>query len=311
MEHVEMTLEACGKLRQLGIIPHPVPSHRSKEDHGDIDILAVGTEGRHQDIAGVFQAEKSRQNGECLSLLWRGAQLDIVTVREDLVDAAVGYFSWPDLGNFLGRIAKAAGFRYGHRGLARWVGGRGGAKSAALTVSTCTKDIFGFLGVDHRRWEGGFDDPGDIYRFAASSPFFSRRIFEPGAIDHRARVRNRKRPVYAGLLEWSQGRDLPDFDFDSHPEGWWLGRIMDHFGPAWFLERDKWMGEERRRVEAAEKFNGTRVRELTGLDGPELGAFIQRFKERWGVGFLDWVLEQDQPGIDRAVLDFLSGWQGS
>lgn len=310
-EHEEMTREVCLKLRQLGISPHPVPSYREKADHGDIDILAEGAEGRGLDIVEKFQAEKSNKNGDCLSLLWKGAQVDIVSIQDDLVDAALGYFSWPDLGNFLGRIAKAGGFRYGHRGLFKWVRAGDGGRTTAVEVSSCTKDIFGFFGVDHSRWEEGFDKPIDIYCFAASSPLFSRRIFEHQALDHRTRVRNRKRPVYAGLLGWASGRGLRDFDFEACPSEWWDQRVMEHFGQGWTLERDRWLDEESRREEAGEKFNGSRVRNLTGLNGPELGDFIQHFKAGRAANFRDWVIGQSQPSIDRAILDYFDGRRSS
>lgn len=304
IEHEHMTLEACATLGGLGIKPRAVPSYRSKEDHGDIDILAVGAEGMDKSVAEAFGAEKALRNGECLSLMWRGAQLDIVNVSEDLLDAAFGYFSWADLGNFLGRIAKAGGFCYGHRGLGRWVTGPTGGRAAVIPVCTRTRDIFHFFGLDHSRWMKGFDEPEDIYAFAASSPLFSRRIFEPMSLDHRSRVRNRKRPVYAGLLDWSRGKNLPNFDFHSATAEWWDQRTVNVFGAKWVDERARWIQAEGRRAEVASKFNGERVRSLTGLVGPELGAFIQQFKRGIDARFDEWVLEQDNDSLDRAILEY-------
>lgn len=303
-EHQEMVEEACGKIQGLGLEPRPVQCYRGKLDYGDIDILATGALGRRDELAGVFGSKKTLLNGDCLSLIWREAQLDIISVEAGLMDAAVGYFSWPDLGNFLGRIAKAAGFRYGHRGLARRVVFGRSKRPGTVDVSTCTRDIFGFFGLDYARWERGFDEREDIYSFVVSSPFFAKSLFEPKSLNHRERVRNRKRPVYAGLLGWAEGENLQSFDFEACSDAWWDQRAKSHFGGGWIEERCHLMRKEEQEEANSAKLNGDSVREITGLDGLDLGVFMRSFKASLDENLYDWLTPLSKESVDRAVLGF-------
>jgi hypothetical protein len=289
VEYEEMTREALCKLREIGFEAVPVPAHRSKRDFGDIDILVSGGREDRGKIVEHFGSEVHVSNGDCLSLLWKGAQLDVVSVEHGETEVALGYFSWPDLGNFIGKIARAAGLKYGHRGLCRWVSCERSGKRFAAKVSTSTSDIHQFFGLSHQRWLEGFDSPADIYEFVAGSPLFSKSLFQADALDHRSRVRNRKRPVYRGLLEWAEDNTSQGFDYSQVDRKWWDRRTTQHFGEAWELEAEGWRRQEDLRRLVAEKFNGKIVTDLTGLAGPDLGRFIQGLKAGKGGGFDEWV----------------------
>lgn len=297
---------ACQVVGSLGFRCAVIPSHRNKETFGDIDIIAEdnGEDLNAGVIAAALGAEKFRRNGDCLSLLTDGVQVDIIFARRGMLDTALGYFSWPDLGNFVGRMARAGGFRYGHLGLFRRVNREGGRGAAHIPLSTDTGSILEFFGLDRVRWSMGFDSLEEIYGFLADSQFFSIEIFSPERIGHADRVRNKKRPVYRGILDWARGKNVPNFDFCGSSPEWWDRRATDHFGDRWIRDREARRTEDLMEMELARKFNGERVRDLTGLNGRALGEFMRAFRGSVAGGVKGWVMATGQDDIDREILSF-------
>jgi len=302
-EYEDMAREACLLLKNIGLDAVKIPSCRCKSDFGDIDLLVEGVQEKNGDIPRLFGSNLFKINGDCLSTLWKGAQLDIVFVETGALGTALGYFSWPDLGNFVGKIARAAGFKYGHKGLYRWVLTDRGKRRFGALLSTDTKSIFDFFALDHRTWELGFERPDDIYKFIASSPFFSKAPFRAEALNHASRIRNRKRPVYAGLMAWAEDTGVRDFDFKGVSSEWWEQRIDAHFGKEWRREADLWTWKESLKQLRAAKFNGRIVSELTGLSGYALGDFMRKFQDRVGDDFDSWVLKSSHDEVKEIIAD--------
>lgn len=55
---------------------------------------------------------------------------------------------------------------------------------------------------------------------------------------------------------------------------------------------------------AKSKYNGDRVKEITGLEGKELGRFMYEFKKPWlsEDHFWHWVYTVNQEDVDKAIL---------
>jgi hypothetical protein len=292
-EYRDLSHRVIEFLSSVGCRADLIPSYKKKRDHGDIDILVTGGAGQMGELGRNISLMEgySRHliNGECLSFLCRGVQVDLIVVPEADWEMGMTYFSWNDLGNLMGRVARKTGFRYGHRGLFLEAKDHMGNIVKKLTISRDPAKIFSFLGYDISRWRRGFDELSDIFEFVASSTFFSKECFLLGKLDHGTRTRNKKRKVYLEFLRWLEQIEDSGFDFQQTSTEWWRGRA------AVFFEKD-WIGEEARLREEAElrsqrkdRFNGRVIRQWTGLEGEELGLFIKNFKEAFGDSYEQWV----------------------
>ncbi len=293
-----------------------LPAYRTKPDFGDMDILMenapVDDLGRW--ITDIWSSAQTVVNGRTISFECRQLQVDLIGQDADCFDTALAYYSWNDLGNFMGRIAHKLGVRFGHDGLSV-IFRDGTHQFGERIVSKDIKRILGFLGYDATRWRAGFDTLDDIYRFAASSPYFNPAIFAYENRNHTARVRDRKRAVYRGFLEWMADRpDLPAYPWPSVQEcgGRYLAppaleRLIDFFPDFSVTYRDV-MDEFALWRQAKTLFNGEVLSALTGLNGHALGRFMQHLRQSHGNGtdFHRWLVQSGADGIQRWVMAELS-----
>ena len=210
----------------------------------------------------------------------------------------------------MGRIAHKMGVRYGHDGLSV-VFRDGNHQFAERILSKDTDRILTFLDYDAARWRQGFDTLEEIFEFAASTPYFNSAIFAYENRNHTSRVRDRKRAVYRGFLEWQESRsDLPAYPWaDTSEIG---GRRLDEDAllrifaafPEFEPEYASVMAEHELHCQAKQIFNGEIVSELTGLTGHELGHFMRELKTYIsGSGdFNHWVADAGRGG------EGLSSW---
>lgn len=288
-EYEELTEGVIQDLLAGGWEARLIPSYRNKQDFGDIDLLVSGEGDIIEEVRKMRGYRAHRQNGDCLSFLKKDVQVDIITVPRDEMKMTLSYFSWNDLGNLMGRIARRMGFRYGHRGLFSEVKDRFGNVAEKVRLSRDPESIFSFLGCDFQRWTRGFDEIHDVFGFVSSSDFFAKDCFRLCNLNHGTRMRNKKRAGYATFLIWLEGETLKEFDFNSVADGEWRRRARDFFGNDWL----KTEGAILRRLEEEairrEKFNGKVVGEITGLSGVELGIAIRTFRVKLGDLFPAWV----------------------
>lgn len=266
-----------------------IPSYRNKQEFGDIDLLASGEGDIIEAVREMRGYRDHHQNGDCLSFLKKDVQVDIITVPRDEMEITLSYFSWNDLGNLMGRIARRMGFRYGHRGLFSEVKDRSGNVVEKVRLSRHPEAIFSFLGCDFQRWTKGFDEIHDVFGFISSSAFFSKDCFRLLNLNHGTRMRNKKRAGYAAFLNWLEEGPLREFDFNSVAEGEWRSRAGEFFGNGWIKTEGAILRRLKEEAIRREKFNGKVVGEITGLSGVELGIAIRSFRVKLGDLFLTWV----------------------
>ncbi len=256
-----------------------IPAYRAKADFGDLDVL-VASQGR--DLAPVVEAlfapSEMVRNGPVLSFNVGQLQVDLINARPEEYAFSLAYFSFNDLGNLIGRIAHAGGFKFGHDGLSYLV--REGTHLVKTLLLTRDHDAaLAFLGYDAALYralaEHGFNDREDLYRFVVTSLFFDPALFPLEHRSHRARVRDAKRPTYQGFLAWlAEQRPDPGISLDREQA---LERARAHFpdfGPALEAARE----DLARRQRLKDKFNGRRVRELTGRRDLALGQLMQAIR---------------------------------
>lgn len=272
MEVVDVVVAVLRRLfRRVEVAP--IPFYREKQTFGDADILLGDTflpPNWKKILKAVFPHSTMVENGSVLSFDVNNFQVDLILVPSDSFDFALNYFSYNDLGNLMGRVARYMGLKYGHLGLFAPLR-EGTNQFAEVLVTKNTEEAFSVLGYSYSRFLEGFDSLTDVFDFAMSSPYAVKEIFFLENRNAKARQRDSKRPNYHAFLEWlrhsykSEKEELPPTGIE------WIGERIP-----WFAERlntalDKY--DENRKFRQA--WNGEIVNLLTGLEGEQLGKFMK------------------------------------
>ena len=189
------------------------PSIRAKETHGDLDIV-VGMDSslNVQRTLEEYLQMSVHVNSNVISFPIAGFQVDLTFVPMKDYQSSIDYTSWNDVGMFQGRIAHKMGVHLGHTGLSYWI--RQSFFESKLNFLDndnimekviLTKDfsiILPLLGFDYDHWKNGFDTNEEVYHWVASSKYFDPEIFKFENLNHVNKVRNSKRVVYKGFVEW-------------------------------------------------------------------------------------------------------------
>ena len=289
-EYHQLVEEVLSKLQNIfpGHRIEVLKSFRNKESFGDMDILLESFDFQgvnfKEIITNQFNSKQIVHNGNCYSFEFKDFQIDLILFSSNHYETARNYYAWNDLGNFLGRVCKRFDLKLGFDGLI-CVFRDNTYEFAEVPVSTNFRDILLFLGYDPIEYENGFDSLEDIFKYAASSPFFNKEIFAYHNRNHTARTRDRKRKNYREFLIWLETRnDLPEYNWSSLSELGGisipkenLNRIFTFF-PEFEPKYYETMEQFNLWRKAKEIFNGQIVRELTGLTDRELGKFMQYIK---------------------------------
>lgn len=290
-KNYERMADSCvAKLRALypsGRV-EAIQSYRSKESHGDLDVLVTAPGYDPFKAAAALDAVEVVRNGPVTSIgvVVRPEvphrdgnvfQVDLVSIDAPSFDYSRCYYAFNDLGNLIGRTAHAAGLSHKHNGL--WFYLRDGDyKFREILLTRDYHVALAFLGYDVDRFRAGFDGLEDIFWYVANSAYFNSAIYLLENRNAVSRVRDRKRKTYCEFLKFCAAHpELPAFQYPENKADW-LPRIAQHF-PHFQGEYDQALADlaELRAVKA--KFNGEWVSQLTGLQGKELGFLMKQFKE--------------------------------
>lgn len=276
-------------------------SYRDKPDYGDLDILTDFPVGeRREEIFNLLDPEAFVNNGNGMSLLIEGFQVDFSKVKPWELNSSFIYFSWNDLGNLMGKIYHKFGLKYGHRGLTMPLR-EGTHQFSEIEISQDhANNIFPFLDLDFNRFQEGFDTLEDVYQFVVSSKYFNPDIFKYENLNHTNRCRDKKRPTYSGFLAWIKEQEgLPSFNFSSDKQEY-LAMIFEYFPGSKERYQEEVRKLEERRI-LAERINGKLISEWIGLIGSSLGEFIARLKDKYG-NFNIWAKELSEDEIKQIVI---------
>lgn len=280
----------------------PVKFYHTKPDMGDIDFVAhPKSDVRGKEI--VEWGEKIMQrlgskgyyyNKPVLSFEYQGVQIDIAAKYSD--EAAKAYLEfchYSPIGNVVGRMIKQTGAKWGIDGLVYPVRDGNDETSHMLgyiPLSTNIEAPMKLAGLDPEIWKAGFENEDDIYAFCVESRLFNKEIFAFENLNHINRKRDRLRKDYHAWLDYI--KDKPDKykRYENIEEK--LQRKAEWFEVLREMFPESKLKEERAKLlEAADekrmlnqKFNGNVVKELTGLEGKELGQFLTSFKKSFGEG---------------------------
>jgi len=264
---------------------------RSKQDHGDLDVV-VGVDFLNygnfikyiQDTYGV----KPHQNSNVISFPVNGFQVDVTFVNNDFFNQTIAYTSWGDLGNLMGRIYHKMGLHYGHEGLQYWI--REGMFRenndwsdsdhicSKFVISTSMWNICEAGGFDFNRWFEGFNTEEDAFQFIATSKYFRKDIYSFENLNHINRVRNKKRGMYMRFLEWVDKTNPPDSPVPlASKEDYSLYYQYRYIELQKAIDRCRFEFTIKSRVK--EKFSGKVVLDVLGdIDGELVGEICKKFK---------------------------------
>lgn len=204
----------------FGHRPTLIPAYVTKPDFGDCDMLITpNLPSEWREEFGSYVSSKGWvRNGDVTSMEISGVQFDFITVPHWESEFAYTYFAFNDLGNLMGRVAHKMGFKYGHSGL-YYPLTIGTNRVEDILMSRDVAQVFTFLGYDHTRWLSGFNTLEDVFKFAASSKYFSPDIYLLHNRNAKARMRDAKRKSYTEFLRWCEVTpDLGNYMWTSDPD---------------------------------------------------------------------------------------------
>lgn len=257
--------------------PHFIKAYRQKEDFGDIDVVVLKTENLNipKIVMDKLNPSEVYNNGPFFSFLYKDAQVDFICMSLDEYETACDYFSWNDLGNFIGRVARSINFKYGHDGLS-YEEHLDDHYKITVKVSNNIAAILQFLGYEVRPFINGFDTIEEILAYGASSTLFNSLYFTLEDQSHNDRVRNKKRKMYQNMLKYITDNNIePKPKLTPEEREMFYDRAILYFGSKF----DDEVKEARAKYEVHKQFkvlfNGDIVEELTGFKGKQLGMFIK------------------------------------
>jgi len=81
--------------------------YHSKDSFGDIDILVSGNNIKIREyIEEHFSPTEIFHNDKCWSFDYERTQIDLIVVSSEHFDSTFNYYSFNDVGQFIGRIAQ-------------------------------------------------------------------------------------------------------------------------------------------------------------------------------------------------------------
>lgn len=314
-EYFAIAEEVSTKLRTLFVRVEVVQAYAEKDTFGDLDIICQYNGSAKDGTAGdprfvetfqkMFGSKEIVPNGKVYSLEYKEFQIDVILTPTEEFEFARHYYAYNDLGNLMGRIAHKFGLKYGHDGL-YYMMRDGTHLIGEILVSRDVQAVFKFLDMDYEVWSRGFRNLEEIFDFVAESYYFNPDIYNFDQMNHRSRVRDQKRSTYNAFLTWcEQYKELyPEKDHFHYTKSKdyylvWLFSRFPGFKEQWMaLYQDMLVQRE-----IKNKFNGQLVSGWTGLEGKELGTFIQDFKNNYPFygDFKVWVVTTPVEEIESAV----------
>lgn len=315
-EYHRLASEITEQIQQIsGARAEPLRAYRNKADFGDLDILAA----REGALSGPLDLPPNRErrstpipptpaiqallelaerhhardthrtrNSSVFSFEHRknteqdtGFQVDVILTEPALFQATADYMAYNDLGNLAGRLAQTIGLKYGTEGLILELHHDAHTRER-ITLTTDTGQIHRILGLDHRKFQDGFDSLEQIYAFVMESSLFHPAAFNLEGANHRRRKRDAKRANYSAFLEKCQ--NAPG-NFQHPPttphEDDVIRNMAAHF--PWLrqdvMARRRNHAENRKQQEQLRIwFNGESVSRWSGLSGKPLGDLMERLR---------------------------------
>jgi len=269
--------EVISKLREKKFICQSTISYKSKESFGDLDVLVFKTMTMGEFmpiIKELFNPQEDYRNSDCYSIHYKELQIDFILVSPEEWETTTTYFSYNDLGNFMGRIARDLGFRYGDYGLAYDF-----PEGERVIVSRNVEKIFPFLGFNYERYCQGFNTLEDIFDYVINSNYFNKESFAYENLNHTNKARNLKRKSYVAFIEYIENVTKENYSFND--KQFYLMMAFNFFTEEAFKSRyDEVVNIKNLKIKAKEFFNGDLISiYYPNVDKKEYGSIIINYKD--------------------------------
>lgn len=285
-------------LDDLGITYSHTKFYHTKTDFGDIDVVVSrGNDAVDKIRTNLLLAEMPMtsqmtmaENTDFLSTLYNEHQIDFIFVEPEQLLSASTYYSYNDIWNLLGKVIKTHEYKLGWQGLLyTYRDGNHYKKDIVLTYDLM--EALEIMGLSVERYKQGFETHKDMFDYVISSKAFDASKFELKNLNHRNRVRDRKRKTYNMFLEYIDNKDFPEPIALEHPVNVYphLQGIID--------EMDNKFKDKKR---AKEIINGNVICALTGLKNVDVKNVLETIRNRHTV---DDILKFNPDDVRRIVLD--------
>ncbi len=276
-EFDQLVNEVVSKLKEKQFVCQPTISYRDKDSFGDLDILILKTitMGEFMPIVKeLFKPQEEYRNSDCYSIDYKELQIDFILVAPEEWETSVTYLSYNDLGNFMGRIARNLGFRYGDYGLAYDF-----PEGERVIVSRNISNIFFFLGFDYDRYLKGFNTLEEIFDYVIDSTYYSKESFEYENLNHSNRARNKKRKSYTLFMDYIQNVTKENYVYKE--KEYYLSKALRFFKDEAFKERyDEVVNTKALKIKAKQFFNGDLISiYYPNVDQKEYTTLISTYKD--------------------------------
>ena len=291
----------------------PVRCYRTKQDHGDLDVLIkIDNDFKEKNInlkdyvQEHFNPQIIHSNGGVLSFDYQNFQIDFIPVSESNWKIAQVYFSYDPLGNAMGKTFHKLNLSYGWDGLKYKYRNFNGRNSHDIIVSKNPRKIFEFGGYDYDRYLEGFDTMEEIFDFIISGKYFNVDIFKMENLSAIDKKRNRKRKSYHEFLKYIETFEIESQYHFPENKNLYLPIIDNYFPEANFLKKIEELDKKDKiNRQVSEKFNGKLIMKwIPGLKGKELGNMITNFKKELGDNYKNYILETPQEEIKKQFIKF-------
>jgi hypothetical protein len=292
----------------LGVETAFVKCYHTKQDHGDLDLLAKVPNNKFIDylyyIESTFHPKAIYTNANVHSFDYENFQIDFIKIPYNSWEIANTYYSYDPCGNIMGKAYHKFGLSYGWDGLCYKFRGFSGANCYDIPVSKDPRKIFEFGGYNYDRFLQGFETLEDIYKFCIDSKYFDIDTFRMENLSQIDRKRNRKRKSYAIFLEYVENLNI-DKSYQFLDKLSYIPMIDAYFPEANLQEKlNKLFYEDDLNRQAHEKFNGEIIMQwIPGLEGKELGAAISKFKNYKGIDYRTFILNNTIDEIKDMFMD--------
>ena len=206
-EYEALTTTVLSRLKAL--FPSAVfwvpKAYHTKPSFGDIDIVAHSLpEGHVPTLLNELRPKAHYLNTNILSFEYDSVQVDLIHIAKAQAHFTYRYFCYNDLGGLLHVLSKRMGFYIGQAGM-QYKCYMDAERNQLLDILTVTHDFdaaLTFLGLSPERYAQGFETLEDIFKFVASSDYFTPDAFLFENRNAHDRFRDQKRATYMAFLEW-------------------------------------------------------------------------------------------------------------
>lgn len=277
-----------------------VPYYFQKATFGDLDILVESNFDKNKfiklfsQLSFINQSYGYKTNGVSTSFLTNNnEQIDIIFNGKENYDCALTYYSWNDMGTFLGKIVKSHKLTYGFNGLyADYI--EDSVKYGEFVLTKDPTEIFKVFGWDYVRYCEGFNTVEEIFDYV-----ISLHNFEPSIYNFDESELAGKRPLFKQFHKYLHDKNLLSAPRISKSEiNQRKLNILEYFGKTQAYNDLIVKASEIKAVKS--KFNGDIVKLLTGLTGLELGNFIKFLKTNLKN---DFILSNEQETINKKIIE--------